>query len=196
MVVVETHPYLSPQIAGDSAVGMASINLALRTYVLSHYQACPQARGVLCTQNGTLGSQSICRSPSWHTHPWTLVTHSTWYFFHILNYDRKFSDNYVGVLIKVAWEEGKGCVVMKTDNIILAATFIYSMVLDLIVLLLSGIQLLRCGSHLQFASLLFKDGLIYFVIAYVVVLCLNACANQEIGFQVPGQSHSHCFYVS
>ena len=59
---------------------------------------------------------------------------------------------------------------MKTHNMVLAATFIYSMVLDLIVLLLSGIQLLRCGGNLQFGSLLFKDGLIYFVVAYVVSL--------------------------
>ena len=93
---------------------------------------------------------------------WSLILHG---IFYILNDDRKYSDNYVGVLIKVAWEEGKGCVIMKTDNIILAATFIYSMVLDLIVLLLSGIQLLRYGGNLQFGSLLFKDGLIYFVIA-------------------------------
>ena len=69
------------------------------------------------------------------------------------------------MLVKAIWEEGKGCVILKTHNMVLAATFIYSMVLDLIVLLLSGIQLLRYGGNLQFGSLLFKDGLIYFVIA-------------------------------
>ena len=75
-----------------------------------------------------------------------------------------------GILLKAQWVPGQGCAITHTNTTILAATFIYSMVLDLIVLLLSGIQLLRCGGNLQFGSLLFKDGLIYFVVAYVVDL--------------------------
>ena len=39
------------------------------------------------------------------------------------------------MLVKASWVEGAGCVVTSTNNIILAATFIYLMIFDLFVLL-------------------------------------------------------------
>ena len=80
----------------------------------------------------------------------------------------------VGVLLKAAWNQtGQGCVITQTDTTILAATFIYSMCFDLVVLLLTAIKLAFFGSqrsHLM--NLLFRDGLIYFIIAYVPCILL------------------------
>lgn len=56
-----------------------------------------------------------------------------------------------------------------SNNTILAATFIYSMCFDLIILLLSMYKLVIGvkGGRSQLMTLLFKDGLVYFIIAYV-----------------------------
>ena len=69
------------------------------------------------------------------------------------------------MLLKATWDETRGCVIMHTDNTVLAATFIYSMCLDLVVLLLSGYKILQYGRRSQLTTLLFKDGLIYFIVA-------------------------------
>ena len=76
-----------------------------------------------------------------------------------------------GVLLTAVWVPGPGCAVTGTNNTILAATFIYSMCFDLVILLLStykcviGVK----GGRSQLMSLLFKDGLVYFFIAYVYI---------------------------
>ena len=59
----------------------------------------------------------------------------------------------------------------NTNNTILAATFIYSMVFDLFILLLSMYKLVLGvkGGRSQLMTLLFKDGLVYFFIAYVAL---------------------------
>ena len=58
----------------------------------------------------------------------------------------------------------------STNNTILAATFIYSMIFDLLILLLSMYKLVLGvrGGRSQLMGLLFKDGLVYFFIACVV----------------------------
>ena len=93
-----------------------------------------------------------------------------------------------GVLLKAMWSpESGGCVILQTNNTVLAATFIYSMAFDLIVLSLSAFRLIASGlarpslggtkSSLaattnptvergsRLGRLIFKDGLIYFLIA-------------------------------
>ena len=72
-----------------------------------------------------------------------------------------------GVLLNAVWVPGQGCVVTSTNNTILAATFIYSMCFDLIILLLSMYKLVIGvkGGRSQLMTLLFKDGLVYFIIA-------------------------------
>ena len=74
-----------------------------------------------------------------------------------------------GVLVKASWVPGAGCQVTGSNNTILAATFIYSMCFDLVILLLSMYKLVLGvkGGRSQLMTLLFKDGLVYFFIAYV-----------------------------
>ena len=82
---------------------------------------------------------------------------------------RSFSDT---CSFAAQWIDGAGCVVTNTNNTILAATFIYSMVFDLLILLLSMYKLVLGvkGGRSQLMTLLFKDGLVYFFIAYVLLL--------------------------
>ncbi|PSR72186.1 hypothetical protein PHLCEN_2v11943 [Hermanssonia centrifuga] len=97
-----------------------------------------------------------------------------------------------GVLLKAAWVPGAGCVITKTNNTVLAATFIYSMCFDLVVLVLTAAKLAFNGDRRsQLMGLLFKDGLIYFVIAFVanllatVFMLLNLNAIMSVIFNVP-----------
>ena len=76
-----------------------------------------------------------------------------------------------GVLVKASWVEGAGCVVTSTNNTILAATFIYSMIFDLFVLLsmyklVLGIK----GGRSQLMTLLIKDSLLFHCVC--VLPCL------------------------
>jgi len=74
-----------------------------------------------------------------------------------------------GVLLKAIWVPGQGCVIIETDSKILAATFIYSMVFDFIVLFLTAFKLLYPpNGRSKLVELIFNDGLIYFVIALVI----------------------------
>lgn len=79
-----------------------------------------------------------------------------------------------GVQLTVQWVPGQGCTIVKTNNKILAAIFIYSMCFDLIVLLLSMYKLFgiyRINKKIQLLGgtrlthMIFEDGLIFFVIA-------------------------------
>jgi hypothetical protein len=70
------------------------------------------------------------------------------------------------VLLKAAWVDGEGCVITATDNNLLAITFIYSMVFDFIVLFLAGWKLaFPSGGRSHLVTLIFGDGLIFFIIA-------------------------------
>ena len=71
-----------------------------------------------------------------------------------------------GILLKAQWVPGQGCAITHTNTTILAATFIYSMCFDLIILILTCIKLRKPGGQRsQLMNMLFKDGLIYFFIA-------------------------------
>lgn len=95
---------------------------------------------------------------------------------------------FLGVVLKAAWVEGQGCVITYTNNKILAATFIYSMCFDLIVLILSGSKLYNRRQSSPIGALLFKDGLFYFVIAYVFKfpLCPTRSHMLSVLFRLSG----------
>lgn len=98
-----------------------------------------------------------------------------------------------GVLLTAVWVPGQGCLVTGTNNTILAATFIYSMCFDLVILLLSTYKCVLGvkGGRSQLMSLLFKDGLVYFFIAFfsnllaVVFIMLNLNAVMSVILNVP-----------
>lgn len=73
-----------------------------------------------------------------------------------------------GILLTAAWVPGQGCVITSTDSKILSVSFIYSMAFDFIVLMLTASKLIRpTGTRSQLVNLIFTDGLVYFIVAYV-----------------------------
>src|SRR5882762_3243281 len=73
-----------------------------------------------------------------------------------------------GILLTAAWIPGQGCLITSTDSKLLSATFIYSMVFDFTVLILTASKLIRpSGTKSQLVNMMFTDGLYYFIIAYV-----------------------------
>lgn len=73
----------------------------------------------------------------------------------------------LGTLLKAAWLPGQGCTITNTDNKVLAATFIYSMAFDFVVMSLMAIKLVSPASnnHSRLGQLVFRDGLVYFILA-------------------------------
>jgi hypothetical protein len=73
-----------------------------------------------------------------------------------------------GILLTAAWIPGQGCLITSTDSKLLSATFIYSMIFDFTVLILTASKLVRpSGTKSQLVNMMFADGLYYFIIAYV-----------------------------
>ena len=71
-----------------------------------------------------------------------------------------------GVLLKAVWTEA-GCAIIYTKNKILAASFIYGMAFDFLVLCLTAWKLaFPSGGRSKLINLIFGDGLIYFLVAY------------------------------
>ena len=98
-----------------------------------------------------------------------------------------------GVLLKAEWLQGS-CAIIFTSNKILAASFIYGMVFDLIVLCLTAWKLASpSGGRSKLTTLIFGDGLIYFLVAYVkyrlIPLELALTALQVFG--QPSRNHLH-----
>jgi len=124
--------YTFNQCVGNSAIGLASINLSLRTMAVwsrRWYIVVPLVLIILGH--------------------WSLLLH--------------------GVLLKATWLPGVGCVITETDNKLLAVTFIYSMVFDFVVLILTGYKLFYPASgRSRLVVLIFNDGLVYFAIAFLV----------------------------
>ncbi|KAJ3556814.1 hypothetical protein NM688_g1815 [Phlebia brevispora] len=147
--------YTYNQLVGDAAVGLASINLAIRTMAL------------------------------WSMNPYIVAPLVLIIFGH-------WSLILQGVLLEATWIPGSGCAIIKTNTTVLSATFIYSMCFDLVVLILTTIKLLMPGGRRsQLMSMLFKDGLIYFLIAFIanliatVFMVLNLNAIMSVIFNVP-----------
>lgn len=68
------------------------------------------------------------------------------------------------VTISGMWLPGKGCITTYADGSVLMATFIYTMCFDFIILSLMTIRLYKISAHSTLRTLVFKDGLIYFLI--------------------------------
>ncbi|KAF9449812.1 hypothetical protein P691DRAFT_519345 [Macrolepiota fuliginosa MF-IS2] len=126
--------YTFNQCLGNAAIGLASINLSLRTIAVWSQNKYLVVFLVLVI----LGH-------------WSLLLH--------------------GILLTAQWVEGTGCVIATTNNRILAISFIYSMVFDLTVLCLTAYKLLypKTGRS-RLVELIFSDGLIYFLIAFLANL--------------------------
>lgn len=133
--------YTFNQIAGNAAMGLASINLSIRTMAI-------------WSQNKYIVGFLVLMIFG----HWSLILQ--------------------GVQLRATWVDSVGCVIIQTNNTVLAATFIYSMCFDFIVLLLSTYKLIGVNcktvnfvgqSHL--VQMLFEDGLIFFMIAFLVNLC-------------------------
>ncbi|EDQ98835.1 uncharacterized protein LACBIDRAFT_296082 [Laccaria bicolor S238N-H82] len=131
--------YTFNQIAGNAAMGLASINLSIRTMAI-------------WSQNKYIVGFLV------------LMTFGHWSL--ILQ----------GVQLRATWVDSVGCVITQTNNTVLAATFIYSMCFDFIVLLLSTYKLIgvNCKTvnfvgQSRLVQMLFEDGLIFFMIASVKI---------------------------
>ncbi|KAH7887016.1 hypothetical protein F5I97DRAFT_1872347 [Phlebopus sp. FC_14] len=153
--------YVFDQLAGDAAVGLASINLSLRTIAIwSHNKWI-----ILVIVAIVLGH-------------WSLILQ--------------------GVLLTATWIPGVGCAIVKSNTTILAATFIYSMCFDFIVLCLTTYKLAwtprhagPAGAHNKLVHMIFSDGLVYFIIAFLanliatIFMILNLNAIMSVIFNVP-----------
>ncbi|KAL1671189.1 hypothetical protein EV122DRAFT_226986, partial [Schizophyllum commune] len=123
--------FIFNQLAGNAAMGLASINLSLRTMAV------------------------------WSQNKWVVSGLILLMFGH-------WSLILQGGLLQVQWLEGSGCAITDPNTRILAATFMYTMVFDLIVLSLNLWKVLR--NKTQLARMLIGDGLIYFIVAFVANL--------------------------
>jgi len=74
-----------------------------------------------------------------------------------------------GVNIKTVWVPGEGCIITNTNTTVLVATWIYSMIFDFVVLSLTAVKLIQpgSGSRSNLVDLIFTDGLIYFLAAFL-----------------------------
>lgn len=99
-----------------------------------------------------------------HSHTGALVIDIAKYFCNLRIW-RRLNSSCAGTLLFATWIPGQGCVITHTKIKVMIAQFIYSMCLDLIVLLLAAWKLPQ-RAHSKLGSILFRDGLIYFVFAY------------------------------
>ncbi|KAI0806184.1 hypothetical protein BC629DRAFT_1580668 [Irpex lacteus] len=124
--------YTYNQVFGNAAIGLASINLSLRTIAVwsqNIYLVVPLVAVILGH--------------------WSLLLH--------------------GLLLKAEWIDGQ-CQITSTNNTILAASFIYSMCFDFTILVLTAVKLSlprRNSESSQLVKLIFGDGLIFFIIAFL-----------------------------
>ncbi|EDR06529.1 uncharacterized protein LACBIDRAFT_300021 [Laccaria bicolor S238N-H82] len=169
--------YTFNQIAGNAAMGLASINLSIRTMAIWSQNKYIVGLLVLII----LGH-------------WSLILQGRYVAAEPLS----SSDALAGIQLKATWVDGVGCVITQTNNTILAAIFIYSMCFDLIVLLLNTYKLLGINDKTanllgrsRLTQMIFEDGLIFFIIAFLANLCatvfmlLNLNQIMTIIFNVP-----------
>ncbi|OAX36727.1 hypothetical protein K503DRAFT_694562 [Rhizopogon vinicolor AM-OR11-026] len=130
--------YTFDELSGVAAVGLASINLSLRTVAI------------------------------WSHNKWIIMLLVAIVIGH-------WSLILRGALVVGVWVPGVGCQITHSNTTILSATFIYSMCFDFIVMCLSAYKLAPMrrgmqGAHSQLIGMLFTDGLIYFITAFVANL--------------------------
>ncbi|KAF9225732.1 hypothetical protein BS17DRAFT_699505 [Gyrodon lividus] len=153
--------YIFNQLAGDAAVGLASINLSLRTIAI------------------------------WSQNKWIIGTI-------VLIVLGHWSLILQGVLLTATWIPGVGCAIVESNTTILAATFIYSMCFDFVVLCLTAYRLAWTqrrtgvsGRHSNLVRMIFSDGLVYFIIAFLanllatIFMILDLNAVMSVLFNVP-----------
>ncbi|KAF9051501.1 hypothetical protein BJ165DRAFT_1340951 [Panaeolus papilionaceus] len=155
--------YTFNQLSGDAAVALASINLSIRTMAIW-----AQNKYII------IGLVVVILGH------WTLILQ--------------------GIQLKAVWVEGVGCAITETNNRILAAIFIYSMCFDLTVLLLNTYKLMGVNrgsianemmGRSRLAHMIFADGLIFFIIAFLanliatVFMVLNLNQIMSVIFNVP-----------
>ncbi|KZP33769.1 hypothetical protein FIBSPDRAFT_720172 [Athelia psychrophila] len=123
--------YTVNQLFGNASIGLASINLSLRTMAVWS-----QKWYIVVPLIAIIMGQ------------WSLLMH--------------------GVLLTAEWVPGEGCAIVSTDSHILAISFMYTMLFDLVVLCLTGWKLLfPANSRSRLVTLIFTDGLIFFFIAFL-----------------------------
>ncbi|KJA21376.1 hypothetical protein HYPSUDRAFT_67723 [Hypholoma sublateritium FD-334 SS-4] len=148
------------QLAGDAAIGLASISLSIRTMAIWSFNRYVVGGLILI----------MCGH-------WSLILQ--------------------GVQLTATWIDGVGCQIVKTNNKILAAIFIYSMCFDLIVLCLNVYKLTSSSKvtgstgRSRLVQLIFTDGLIFFIVAFLanliatVFMLLNLNSIMSVIFNVP-----------
>ncbi|KIJ14739.1 hypothetical protein PAXINDRAFT_169638 [Paxillus involutus ATCC 200175] len=132
--------YVFNQLAGNAAVGLASINLSLRTIAI------------------------------WSRNKWIIGTL-------VLIMLGHWAIIFQSIPLSATWVPGVGCTITESNPTISAATFIYSMCFDFVVLCLTAYKLAwnlrRTGSsglHTKLVRMIFTDGLVYFIIAFLANL--------------------------
>ncbi|KDQ58546.1 hypothetical protein JAAARDRAFT_34363 [Jaapia argillacea MUCL 33604] len=98
-----------------------------------------------------------------------------------------------GVLLTAVYVPGEGCAIVHTNNTVLSATFIYTMVFDLVITGLTAYKLVFNNpiGRSSLMNMIWGDGLIYFVIAFVAnvlattFMLLNLNPIMSVIFNVP-----------
>ena len=69
---------MKPQVAGNMAIGLVSINLSIRTYVPNPIMLNLGLTMSEWTQDGSVGSIKVHCCASHHLYPWPLVAPHAW----------------------------------------------------------------------------------------------------------------------
>ncbi|EPQ52086.1 hypothetical protein GLOTRDRAFT_140531 [Gloeophyllum trabeum ATCC 11539] len=126
--------YTFVQCFGNASIGLASINLSIRTMAV-------------WSQKWYIVAPLVCIILG----HWSMLLH--------------------GILLTAAYIPGQGCAITNTNSKLLAATFIYSMCFDFLVLTLTAWKLAYPwkGRSALF-KMIFGDGLVYFAVAFLANL--------------------------
>ncbi|KAG6915510.1 hypothetical protein DXG01_011135 [Tephrocybe rancida] len=143
-------------LAGNAAVGLASINLSIRTFFEFSSQAKAGNRMAVWSQNRWIIGFLILLILG----HWSLILQ--------------------GVLLSAVWVDPVGCVITATNNRVLAATFVYSMCFDLVVLLLNAYKLLGVADEHFDRSLSFVANVLA-----TVFMVINLNQIMSVIFNVP-----------
>ncbi|KAK7047849.1 hypothetical protein VNI00_006177 [Paramarasmius palmivorus] len=74
----------------------------------------------------------------------------------------------ISVLIQASWVEGQGCVIVNNMAYLITVTYGYTMGFDFAIMCLSAYKIGAApGKRSQLVQMLYYDGLIYFVVAFV-----------------------------